>query len=149
MSLSKQGGRHAVLQVEGGIAVRGSRGQIQALDHPDLVAAGSHYEGKLQVVHFAEWLAKVIGYPADAAGTLTSGGSIANLTAFVTAREARDPEGGGAIYCSFDFACAWAGGHQDAALQRAAIRDAMEFGVNAAFYANARHRAAALKHPSL
>jgi aromatic-L-amino-acid decarboxylase len=45
-----------------------------------------------------QWLANVIGYPAGSAGTLTSGGSIANLTAVVTAREARDPEGGGAVY---------------------------------------------------
>jgi glutamate/tyrosine decarboxylase-like PLP-dependent enzyme len=44
------------------------------------------------------WLAGVIGYPHDAAGTLTSGGSVANLTAVVTAREARDPDGGDAIY---------------------------------------------------
>jgi aromatic-L-amino-acid/L-tryptophan decarboxylase len=44
------------------------------------------------------WLASVIGYPAEAAGTLTSGGSIANLTAIVAAREARDPDGGGAVY---------------------------------------------------
>ena len=44
------------------------------------------------------WLAKVIGYPVGSAGTLTSGGSIANLTAVVAAREARDPDGGGAIY---------------------------------------------------
>ncbi len=46
----------------------------------------------------ADWLASVVGYPAGAGGTLTSGGSIANLTAIVAAREARDPDGGGAIY---------------------------------------------------
>ena len=44
------------------------------------------------------WIANVIGFPHDAAGTLTSGGSIANLTAVVAAREARDPDGGGAVY---------------------------------------------------
>jgi aromatic-L-amino-acid/L-tryptophan decarboxylase len=44
------------------------------------------------------WLASVVGYPHEAAGTLTSGGSMANLTAVVAAREARDPEGGGAVY---------------------------------------------------
>lgn len=45
-----------------------------------------------------QWLASVIGYPESAAGTLTSGGSIANLTAIVAARETRDPDGGGAVY---------------------------------------------------
>ncbi len=44
------------------------------------------------------WLAKVIGYPESSAGTLTSGGSLANLTAIVTAREVRDVDGGGAVY---------------------------------------------------
>ena len=44
------------------------------------------------------WIANAIGLPHDAAGTLTSGGSIANLTAVVAAREARDAEGGGAVY---------------------------------------------------
>jgi len=44
------------------------------------------------------WLAEAVGYPADAGGTLTSGGSIANLTAIVAARENRDSDGGGVVY---------------------------------------------------
>ena len=44
------------------------------------------------------WLARVIGFPDGAAGTLTSGGSMANLTAVVAAREAADEAGGGAVY---------------------------------------------------
>lgn len=46
------------------------------------------------------WLARTIGFPDGAAGTLTSGGSIANLTAIVAGREARDEPGGGAVYMS-------------------------------------------------
>jgi glutamate/tyrosine decarboxylase-like PLP-dependent enzyme len=47
-----------------------------------------------QLVH---WMSEVVGYPPGAGGDLTSGGSIANLTAIVTAREmmgvrARDVE---------------------------------------------------------
>jgi aromatic-L-amino-acid/L-tryptophan decarboxylase len=45
-----------------------------------------------------EFLAQAIGFPKESAGTLTSGGSMANLTAIVTAREARDSDGGGAVY---------------------------------------------------
>ncbi|MCG8605228.1 aminotransferase class V-fold PLP-dependent enzyme, partial [bacterium] len=36
------------------------------------------------------WMAEVIGYPADAAGNLTSGGSVANLIGVVTARDAHN-----------------------------------------------------------
>lgn len=46
------------------------------------------------------WLAETIGYPEGAGGTLTSGGSVANLTAIVAARDALDGDGGGAIYLS-------------------------------------------------
>lgn len=46
----------------------------------------------------SDWMAKVIGFPETSGGTLTSGGSLANLTAIVAAREARDPDGGGAVY---------------------------------------------------
>ncbi|MDH3222791.1 MAG: aminotransferase class V-fold PLP-dependent enzyme [Gemmatimonadota bacterium] len=35
------------------------------------------------------WMADLIGYPEEAGGDLSSGGSIANLTAIVTAREAK------------------------------------------------------------
>jgi len=36
------------------------------------------------------WMADFVGYPADAAGDLTSGGSIANLVGVVTARDCHD-----------------------------------------------------------
>ncbi|NQW26462.1 MAG: aminotransferase class V-fold PLP-dependent enzyme [Flammeovirgaceae bacterium] len=35
------------------------------------------------------WMAELVGYPSTACGNLTSGGSIANLTAIITARESR------------------------------------------------------------
>lgn len=44
------------------------------------------------------FLSNAIGYPESSAGTLTSGGSMANLTAIVTAREACDQDGDGAVY---------------------------------------------------
>jgi glutamate/tyrosine decarboxylase-like PLP-dependent enzyme len=37
-----------------------------------------------------QWMAEIIGYPADTAGNLTSGGSVANLIGVVTARDAHD-----------------------------------------------------------
>jgi len=53
--------------------------------------AGVHFAGP-GAVHvenlLLRWLCRVIGYPAESLGTLTSGGSIANLTAIVTARDA-------------------------------------------------------------
>ena len=43
-----------------------------------------------------DFLKQAVGYPAEAGGTLTSGGSLANLTAVVVAREAHGGEG--AVY---------------------------------------------------
>ena len=40
------------------------------------------------------WMAELVGFPSDAAGNLASGGSIANLIAVVTAREAHGLEPG-------------------------------------------------------
>lgn len=45
--------------------------------------------GAVRLEHLlTRWMAGFIGYPAEAAGDLTSGGSISNLIAIVTAREA-------------------------------------------------------------
>lgn len=48
------------------------------------------------------WLCEMVGYPTSAGGLLTSGGSIANLTAVATARQERLGEqfAGGTIYTS-------------------------------------------------
>jgi aromatic-L-amino-acid decarboxylase len=48
------------------------------------------------------WFCQIAGYPPEARGTLTSGGSLANWTALVTARRARLPENflQGRIYTS-------------------------------------------------
>jgi glutamate/tyrosine decarboxylase-like PLP-dependent enzyme len=46
--------------------------------------------GAVRLEHLlTRWMAEFIGYPKESAGDLTSGGSISNLTAVVTAREAR------------------------------------------------------------
>jgi glutamate/tyrosine decarboxylase-like PLP-dependent enzyme len=48
------------------------------------------------------WLRDIVGYPAQAWGTLQSGGTLATLSAVVTARESRPPErwARGAIYAT-------------------------------------------------
>ena len=48
------------------------------------------------------WLCEMVGYPAGALGFLTTGGSLANFSALVTARRTRLPENflSGTIYCS-------------------------------------------------
>ncbi|HSU81604.1 MAG TPA: aminotransferase class I/II-fold pyridoxal phosphate-dependent enzyme, partial [Thermoanaerobaculia bacterium] len=49
-----------------------------------------------------DWFCQIAGYPPEARGTLTSGGSLANWTALVTARRERLPEDflRGTIYAS-------------------------------------------------
>lgn len=54
--------------------------------------AGVHYAspGAVQMENMLlEWVRDLIGYPITAAGNLASGGSIANLSAIVTARDAK------------------------------------------------------------
>lgn len=48
------------------------------------------------------WFCEIVGYPPDARGILTSGGSLANFTAVVTARRERLPEDflSGTLYAS-------------------------------------------------
>lgn len=48
------------------------------------------------------WFCEIVGYPAGAGGVLTSGGSLANFTAIVTARKALLPDDfmSGTLYCS-------------------------------------------------
>jgi len=48
------------------------------------------------------WFAEIVGYPAAARGILTTGGSLANFTAIVTARRSRLPENffAGTLYAS-------------------------------------------------
>ncbi len=63
------------------------------------VAAPGLVQLELNVVR---WLCEMVGYPSSAGGLLTSGGSIANLTAVVTARQERLGERfqSGTIYAS-------------------------------------------------
>ncbi len=53
-------------------------------------------------VNVLRWIAELLGYPATAKGFLSTGGSIANFTAVVTARMEKLPENflDGTLYCS-------------------------------------------------
>ena len=53
-------------------------------------------------VNVIRWLSKILGYPEEAGGILTTGGSLANFTAVVTARRERLPSDflSGTIYTS-------------------------------------------------
>ncbi len=53
-------------------------------------------------VNVVRWFCEIVGYPASAGGILTTGGSLANFTAVVTARRERMPENflSGTVYTS-------------------------------------------------
>jgi len=63
------------------------------------VAAPALVQLELNVVR---WFCEIVGYPEGSGGILTSGGSLANFTAIVTARRERLPEafGSGILYTS-------------------------------------------------
>ncbi len=78
-----------------------SGGLVQAAFGDFLAAIGGRYAG---VFHsgpgavrmenmLVRWMAEVVGYPKGAGGYLASGGSIANLSAVITAREAHGLRG--------------------------------------------------------
>jgi glutamate/tyrosine decarboxylase-like PLP-dependent enzyme len=85
--------------IPGGAAPHSAFGDLLAAASNKYSGFASASPGAVRIENACvAWLASVIGFPREAAGTLTSGGSIANLTAVVAAREARDPDGGGAVY---------------------------------------------------
>ena len=53
-------------------------------------------------INVARWFCQIVGYPPESQGLLTSGGSMANFTAIVTARRERLPDDflRGTLYCS-------------------------------------------------
>ncbi len=75
-----------------------------------IAAATNRYVGVLAAApalvqleaNVIRWFAALAGYPREARGTLTSGGSLANFTALVTARRERLPENflSGTLYAS-------------------------------------------------
>lgn len=79
----------------------------------DLIAdATNRYVGVFQAApglvaiesNVISWFAEILGFPQDAGGILTTGGSMANFTALVTARRERLPEDflRGTLYCSVE-----------------------------------------------
>ena len=51
----------------------------------------------------------------------------------------------GVIYSDGDYGCVWQGGRKDKPLPRGHIRDAIDFGVNAALYSHQKARLHSLK----
>ena len=85
--------------IPGGALFHSALGDLLAATSNKYAGFASASPGAVRLENLVtRWLADVVGFPAEAAGTLTSGGSIANLTAIVAARDARDGEGGGAVY---------------------------------------------------
>ncbi|HLN81384.1 MAG TPA: pyridoxal-dependent decarboxylase, partial [Thermoanaerobaculia bacterium] len=77
----------------------------------DLIADGvNRYVGVFEAApglaqieaNVVRWFGDIVGYPATARGLLTTGGSLANFSALVTARRERLPEDflGGTLYAS-------------------------------------------------
>ncbi len=92
--------------IPGGGLVHSALGDLLAAASNKYSGFASASPGAVRIENAcAAWLAQVIGYPQEAAGTLTSGGSIANLTAIVTAREARDSDGGAVYVTRFAHYC--------------------------------------------
>ncbi len=92
--------------------------------------------GAVRMEHMlTRWMASVVGFPASAAGNLTSGGSIANLIGVVTARDARGVTAG-EITRSVIYLTSHAHHSIDKAIRIAGLREAVHRHVPM----DARHR---------
>lgn len=88
--LKPASGRH-VAYIPGGGIYAAALGDFLAAVTNDYAGIRFTGAGAVEMENqLIRWMAELVGYPADAAGNLASGGSIANLIAVVTAREAHD-----------------------------------------------------------